>query len=181
MANPINLPKWLSTVKSGHVTSSSMDAGHLVLLMALSLRIHDSADEIRALCRRVMPDVPAGMIPNMKRLAREPDDEKVFAAVLMIINKGCIKMNILPDVVFVRNDQEPELPPYLTQDEMMEQLKTIGSEVSDPKVIAQLIHEMADNVEEHHKGALYLVAGSKNPRATIHAAVREYWNNGRKD
>lgn len=178
----MTLPSWMTKViRPGHITQSSMDGGHLVLLMALSLRIHDSADEIRALCRRVMNDVPMGMQPNMKRLAREKDDEKVFAAAIQIINRGCNTMGILPDVVFVRNDAEPETPEYLTQDEVMDQLKTLASEVSDPTALARIVQEMSENVPDHWKGALYLVAGSKNPRATIHAAVREYQNGRTKE
>jgi hypothetical protein len=175
MKKPMTLPSWMTKViKPGHITQSSMDAGHLVLLLALSLRLHDSADEIRDLCRRVQPQVPMGMVPNMKRLAREPDDEKVFEAALLIINKGCMKMGIAPDVVFVRNDAEPEKPPFLTEDEVMDQLKVMAAEISDATTLARLINEMVDNVPEHMKGALYVVAGSKNPRATIHAAVRDY-------
>lgn len=178
MNKPMTLPNWMTKViKPGHITRSTMDAGHLVLLLALSLRLHDSADHIRDLCRRVLSEVPMGMQPNMKRLAREPDDEKVFAAALLIINKGCLKMNIAPDVVFVRNDHEAIEPEFLTDDEVMDQLKVMASEISDPTTLARLIGEMAEIVPDHQKGALYIVAGSKNPRATIHAALREY-NNG---
>ncbi|GHS80282.1 hypothetical protein PAGU2196_11160 [Pseudomonas sp. PAGU 2196] len=75
----------------------------VALAFALSLRFHDSADELRALARRLAEKVCLERQPNMKRLAREPDDAKVFDAALKIINRVCDLLDIGPGTTFVRN------------------------------------------------------------------------------
>lgn len=51
--------------------------------------MHDSADHLRRLAHRLVDKVCLEHQPNMKRLAREPDDAKVFDAALKIINRVC--------------------------------------------------------------------------------------------
>ncbi|MDD2027056.1 hypothetical protein NPS42_14780 [Pseudomonas putida] len=75
----------------------------VALAFALSLRVHDSADHLRRLARRLVDKVCLEHQPNMKRLAREPDDAKVFDAALKIINRVCDLLDIGPGTRFVRN------------------------------------------------------------------------------
>ncbi len=75
----------------------------VALAFALSLRMHDSADHLRRLSRRLVDKVCLEHQPNMKRLAREPDDAEVFSAALKIINRVCDLLDIGPGATFVRN------------------------------------------------------------------------------
>lgn len=75
----------------------------VALAFALSLRMHDSADHLRRLARRLVDKVCLEHQPNMKRLAREPDDAKVFDAALKIINRVCDLLEYGPAARFVRN------------------------------------------------------------------------------
>ncbi|AVD89614.1 hypothetical protein [Pseudomonas sp. SWI44] len=75
----------------------------VALAFALSLRMHDSADHLRRLARRLVDKVCLEHQPNMKRLAREPDDAKMFDAALKIINRVCDLLDIGPGATFVRN------------------------------------------------------------------------------
>lgn len=75
----------------------------VALAFALSLRVHDSADHLRRLARRLVDKVCLEHQPNMKRLSREPDDAKVFDAALKIINRVCDLLEYAPDTRFVRN------------------------------------------------------------------------------
>ncbi|WDM87500.1 hypothetical protein LG197_23245 [Pseudomonas asiatica] len=78
----------------------------VALAFALSLKFHDSADELRKLARRLVDKVCLEHQPNMKRLAREPDDAKVFDAALKIINRVCDLLDIGPGTRFVRNGED---------------------------------------------------------------------------
>ncbi|MDD2109008.1 hypothetical protein [Pseudomonas asiatica] len=77
----------------------------VALAFALSLRVHDSADHLRRLARRLVDKVCLEHQPNMKRLAREPDDAKVFDAALKIINRVCDLLEYAPGTRFVRNGE----------------------------------------------------------------------------
>ena len=77
----------------------------VALAFALSLRMHDSADHLRRLARRLVDKVCLEHQPNMKRLAREPDDAKVFDAALKIINRVCDLLEYAPGTRFVRNGE----------------------------------------------------------------------------
>ena len=78
----------------------------VALAFALSLHMHDSADHLRRLARRPVDKVCLEHQPNMKRLAREPDDAKVFDAALKIINRVCDLLDIGPGTRFVRNGED---------------------------------------------------------------------------
>lgn len=78
----------------------------VALAFALSLRVHDSADHLRRLARRLVDKVCLEHQPNMKRLAREPDDAKVFDAALKIINRVCDLLEYAPGTRFVRNGED---------------------------------------------------------------------------
>lgn len=78
----------------------------VALAFALSLREHDSADHLRRLARRLVDKVCLEHQPNMKRLAREQDDAKVFDAALKLINRVCDLLDIGPGTRFVRNGED---------------------------------------------------------------------------
>lgn len=101
----VTLPKWMTAVKKLYNTRSG---GHyrpedVALAFALSLRFHDSADELRALAHRLVDKVCLEHQPNMRRLAREKDDAEVFDAALRIINRVCDLIDCVPGTRFVRN------------------------------------------------------------------------------
>lgn len=75
----------------------------VALAFALSLRMHDSADHLRRLARRLVDKVCLEHQPNMKRPAREQDDAVVFADALRVINRVCDLLDISPGTRFVRN------------------------------------------------------------------------------
>jgi hypothetical protein len=102
----ITLPRWMQPrPKKVYVTRSGGKymPEDVALSMALVLRFHDSADELRALARRLIDKVCLEHQPNMKRLAREPDDETVFVRSLVIINRVCDMMKYAPEHTFRRN------------------------------------------------------------------------------
>ena len=102
----VTLPAWLrAPVQKLYNTRSGglYRPEDIALAFALSLRLHDSADELRALARRLVEKVCLEHQPNMKRLAREPDDAKVFDAALKIINRVCDLLGCDPGTAFVRN------------------------------------------------------------------------------
>ncbi|MBO2889523.1 hypothetical protein [Pseudomonas asiatica] len=102
----VTLPGWLkSPVKKLYNTRSGGQyrPDDVALAFALSLRFHDSADHLRRLARRLVDKVCLEHQPNMKRLAREPDDAKVFDAALKIINRVCDLLEYAPGTAFVRN------------------------------------------------------------------------------
>lgn len=110
----VTLPSWMRSVKKLYNTRSGgqYQPDDVALAFALSLRFHDSADELRSLARRLVDKVCLEHQPNMKRLSREPDDAKVFDAALRIINRVCDLLNYEPGTAFVRNGDldgdEPE-------------------------------------------------------------------------
>ncbi|EKT4494989.1 hypothetical protein QEM27_002719 [Pseudomonas putida] len=102
----VTLPAWMNRpVKKLYNTRSGgrYQPDDVALAFALSLRMHDSADQLRRLARRLVDKVCLEHQPNMKRLAREPDDAKVFDAALKIINRVCHLLDIGPGATFVRN------------------------------------------------------------------------------
>lgn len=102
----VSLPAWLNRpVKKLYNTRSGGQyrPDDVALAFALSLRVHDSADHLRRLARRLVDKVCLEHQPNMKRLAREPDDAKVFDAALKIINRVCDLLEFAPGTSFVRN------------------------------------------------------------------------------
>ena len=86
--NIVTLPKALP--KRSYITRSggSWHPGDIALCFALVIRFEDSADALRKLARRLVDKVCLEHQPNMKRLSREPDDQKVWNAVLKIIDRS---------------------------------------------------------------------------------------------
>jgi len=100
------LPSWMRPAKRKYVTRSGggYRPEEVALAFALSLREHDSADEIRATATRLVSKVCLEHQPNLKRLGREPDDSKVFDAALKIINRVCDLMGYSVGQEFKRNE-----------------------------------------------------------------------------
>jgi hypothetical protein len=94
----VTLPSWMTSVKKLYNTRSGGQyrPEDVALVFALSLRTHNSADELRKLAWRLVDKVCLEHQPNMKRLSREPDDAKVFDAALRIINQVCDLLNCGP-------------------------------------------------------------------------------------
>ncbi|MEE4662818.1 hypothetical protein V2L09_02650 [Pseudomonas alliivorans] len=101
----VTLPSWMKSVKKLYNTRSGGQyrPDDVALAFAVSLRMYDSADQLRALARRLVEKVCLEHQPNMKRLSREPDDAKVFDAALKIINRVCQLLDVGSDTEFVRN------------------------------------------------------------------------------
>lgn len=101
----VTLPSWMKSVKKLYNTRSGGQyrPDDVALAFAVSLRIYDSADQLRALARRLVDKVCLEHQPNMNRLSREPDDAKVFDAALKIINRVCHLLDVGSDTEFVRN------------------------------------------------------------------------------
>lgn len=104
----VTLPSWMRSVKKLYNTRSGGQyrPEDVAVAFALSLRLHDSADELRALAHRLVDKVCLEHQPNMRRLAREPDDAEVFDAALRIINRVCDLMEYGPGTTFVRNGDQ---------------------------------------------------------------------------
>ena len=102
----VTLPAWMNRpVKKLYNTRSGGQyrPDDVALAFALSLRLNDSADHLRKLARRLVDKVCLEHQPNMKRLAREPDDAKVFDVALRILNRVCDLQGYVPGRRFVRN------------------------------------------------------------------------------
>lgn len=101
----VTLPSWMKSVKKLYNTRSGGQyrPDDVALAFAVSLRMYDSADQLRALARRLVDKVCLEHQPNMKRLSREPDDAKVFDAALKIINRVCQLLDVASDTEFARN------------------------------------------------------------------------------
>lgn len=103
----VTLPGWMKSVKKLYNTRSGGQyrPDDVALAFAVSLRLYDSADQLRALARRLVDKVCLEHQPNMKRLSREPDDAKVFDATLKIIYRVCHLLDVGADTEFVRNGE----------------------------------------------------------------------------
>ncbi|MFA0967361.1 DUF7740 domain-containing protein [Pseudomonas amygdali] len=103
----MTLPSWMKSVKKLYNTRSGgqYQPDDVALAFAVSLRLYDSADHLRALARRLVDKVCLEHQPNMKRLSREPDDAKVFDAALKIINRVCHLLDVGAETEFVRNGE----------------------------------------------------------------------------
>ncbi|KPW49780.1 hypothetical protein ALO82_101065 [Pseudomonas syringae pv. broussonetiae] len=103
----MTLPSWMKSVKKLYNTRSGgqYQPDDVALAFAVSLRLYDSADQIRSLARRLVDKVCLEHQPNMKRLSREPDDAKVFDAALKIINRVCHLLDVGGETEFVRNGE----------------------------------------------------------------------------
>lgn len=100
------LPSWMTSVKKLYNTKSggNYSPEDVALAFALSLRIHNDADELRALARNLVGKVCLERQPNMRKLAREKNDELAFDVALRIVNRVCDLKRIGAGSQFLRNE-----------------------------------------------------------------------------
>lgn len=105
LSGVVTLPSWMASVRKLYNTRSGgqYQPEDVALAFALSLRIHDSADQLRALARRLVDEVCMESQPNMRRLGREQNDALVFDAALKIVNRVCDLQGFGTGTEFVRN------------------------------------------------------------------------------
>lgn len=105
MSALITLPKWLTRTQS--MQFNSVD---VVLIMALTLRIHGTADAIRQTARNLRFKVCMEHQPKMKALAKLEKDEEVILCAFNIVQRATDAMGIHPGKLF------EVLPPAELQD-----------------------------------------------------------------
>lgn len=94
MSRPITLPRWLMST-----TTMQMSSVDLVVVFALSLSIHGTADAARQMRDKVCMEHQ----PKLNLLARIEDDAKVMQAVVNIVQRATDQLGILPGVTFPVN------------------------------------------------------------------------------
>lgn len=106
MSAIIALPQWLSAPRKTYITRSGgkYTPDDVALRFAIVLRLYDTADSIRTVARNLVDKVCLEHQPNMKRLAREPDDAKVFDAAIKIVSRVCEMLRIGGPGAFLRNE-----------------------------------------------------------------------------
>ncbi|MND20835.1 hypothetical protein D3C76_48270 [compost metagenome] len=93
--NVITLPRWLMNTRTMQL--SSVD---VVLIFALSLRNHGTADAIRSTAARIRDKVCMEHRPKMRLLAKTTDDAKVMQAAMNIVQRATDQLGIHPGVEF---------------------------------------------------------------------------------
>lgn len=103
----ITLPSWMTAKRKTYITRSGgkYTPDDVALRFALALRIYDSAESIRVTARNLVDKVCLEHQPNMKRLAREPSDRKVFDAAIKIVTRVCEMLGMGSDE-FERNEYD---------------------------------------------------------------------------
>lgn len=95
MSVPIALPRWL--MKTHSMQLNSVD---VVLIMALTLRIHGTADAIRKTAMNIRFKVCKEHQPKMKALAKLKKDEDVIRCAINIVQRATDAIGILPGKQF---------------------------------------------------------------------------------
>ncbi len=78
------------------VSGGTLTPDDVALRFACSIRFHNSADKLRELAGRLVPQVCLEHQPSMKALARCKHDESVFDTALKIVNRVCDLLGIYP-------------------------------------------------------------------------------------
>lgn len=91
----ITLPKWLTRTRT--MQFNSVDT---VLAIALTLRIHGTADAVRQTARNLRFKVCMEHQPKMKALAKLEKDEEVILCAFNIVQRATDKLGILPGRLF---------------------------------------------------------------------------------
>ena len=95
MSVPIKLPRWMTKTYSMQLNSVDV-----VLIMALTLRIHGTADAIRKTAMNIRFKVCMEHQPKMKALAKLKKDEDVIRCAINIVQRATDAMGILPGEPF---------------------------------------------------------------------------------
>jgi len=85
----VRLPSWLQPKPGKNITTSGgkLKPDHVALLFMISIDIHNSADALRKLARRLVPQVCMEQQPRMNRLSRIEDDAKLFEEAWALIDR----------------------------------------------------------------------------------------------
>lgn len=92
--NPITLPRWLAR------NSAQLNSVDVVLIMALTLRIHGTADAVRQTAHNLRFKVCMEHQPKMKALARLENDAEVLLCAFNIVQRATDALGILPGEIF---------------------------------------------------------------------------------
>lgn len=95
MSKPITLPRWLAKTYSMQLNSVDV-----VLIMALTLRIHGTADAIRKTAMNIRFKVCMEHQPKMKALAKLKNDADVIRCAINIVQRATDAMGVLPGEPF---------------------------------------------------------------------------------
>lgn len=95
MTRPTRLPKWLSATRT-----MQFDSIDLTLAMALTLRIHGTADAIRQTARNMRHKVCMEHQPKVKLLAKLGDDNAVLKCAKNIVQHVTDQIGIAPGQPF---------------------------------------------------------------------------------
>ncbi|MFK8398122.1 hypothetical protein M2D07_006375 [Pseudomonas sp. BGr12] len=91
----IPLPRWLMKTQSMELNSVDV-----VVVMALVLRIHGTADAVRQLARRIRDKVCMEHRPKMRALARMENDDQALRTALTIVQRATDALGIYPGQPF---------------------------------------------------------------------------------
>ena len=173
MGNVITLPSWLNAVKKVYNTKTGGDMTpvDVALAFALTIRLYGTADALRKTARNITDKVCRQQKPGMKRLSKAPDDV-VWEATSKIVNRVTDMLKILPGEQIPLVPFEEPKEPKADEGEILRLLEEIANEVSNPKKICQEVLYLAEQLPQHQRAGLYLIGGSKNPRAVIMAMLR---------
>lgn len=174
MGNVITLPSWLNAVKKVYNTKTGgdMKPHDVALAFALSIRLYGTADALRKTARNISDKVCRQQQPGMKRLSREPNDDKVWLAATNIVNRVTDMLGIFPGEMIPLVPFEEPKEPEADEGEILRILEEIANEVANPKKICEEVLFVAEQLPQHQRAGLYLIGGSKNPRAVIMAMLR---------
>lgn len=102
---PIKLPRWLL-----NTSTMKLNSVDVILLMALSLKTHGTAEQIRQLARNIRDKVCMEHRPKMRALSKITDDSVVLGTAIKIVQRGTDALGILAGEVF-----EIRKPPVLVE------------------------------------------------------------------
>lgn len=100
MSNVITLPRWLM-----HTRTMQLNSIDVVLILALVLKVHGTAQAVRDTAVRIRTKVCMEHQPKMKALSRLADDGAVLRAAYNIVQRATDALGIHPGAVF-----EPKMP-----------------------------------------------------------------------
>ncbi|EPB6485942.1 hypothetical protein ACRQ9B_006566, partial [Pseudomonas aeruginosa] len=102
----IALPRWLL-----RTTTMQMHSVDVVLVMALVLQHHGTADAVRRAAGQLRDRVCAEHRPKMTALMRMQDDAAALQVALNIVQRATDALGILPGTAFPARPSPSESPP----------------------------------------------------------------------
>ncbi|MNO13129.1 hypothetical protein D3C76_27550 [compost metagenome] len=174
MGTVITLPAWMKSVKKLYntTTGGTMTPVDVALAFALTIRLHGTTDALRKTAWNITDKVCRQQKPGMKRLAKSSDDDVVWEATTKIVNRVTDMLNIFPGQEIPLVPFEEPKEPEADEADILCLLEEIANEVANPKKICEEVLYLAEQLPQHQRAGLYLIGGSKNPRAVIMAMLR---------